>query len=59
MLSIKYKYPPSSIIVMAKTSVWNDMVSNTTIDKSVAKSVCLKTNVFVSYAYLLKHMEPN
>ena len=50
MLSIKYKYPPSSIIVMAKTSVWNDMVSNTTIDKSVAKSVCLKTNVFVSYA---------
>ena len=28
---------------MAETSVWNDMVSNTTIDKQGAKSVCLKT----------------
>ena len=43
-LSIKYKYPPSSIITMDQTSVWNDMVSNTTIDKQGAKSVCLKTN---------------
>ena len=32
-LSIKYKYPPSTIIAMDETSVWNDMVSNTTIDK--------------------------
>ena len=32
-LSIKYKYPPSSIIAMDETSVWNDMVSNTTIDR--------------------------
>ena len=42
-LSIKYKYPPSSIIAMDETSVWNDMVSNTTIDKQGANSVCLKT----------------
>ena len=42
-LSIKYKYPPSSIIPMDETSVWNDMVSNTTIDKQGMKSVCLKT----------------
>ena len=31
-LSIKYKYPPSSIIAMEKISVLNDMVSNTTIN---------------------------
>ena len=31
-VSVKYKYPPSSIIAMDQTSVWNDMVSNTTID---------------------------
>ena len=42
-LSIKYKYPPSSIIAMDETSVWNDMMSNTTIDKQGANSVCLKT----------------
>ena len=29
---------------MDETSVWNDMVSNTTINKQGAKSVCLKTN---------------
>ena len=28
---------------MDKTSVWNDMVSNTIIEKQGAKSVCLKT----------------
>ena len=32
-LSIKYKYPPSRITAMDKASVWNDMVSNTTIDR--------------------------
>ena len=42
-LLIEYKYPPSSIIAIDETSVWNDMVSNTTIDKQGAKSVCLKT----------------
>ena len=42
-LSIKYKYSPSSVIAMDETSVWNDMVSNITIDKQEAKSVCLKT----------------
>ena len=31
--SIKYKYPPSSIIAMGETSVSNGMVSNTTIHK--------------------------
>ena len=41
-LSVKYKLPPSSIIVMDETSVWNNMVSNTVIDKQVAKFVCLK-----------------
>ena len=44
-LSIKYKYPPSNIIAMDETSVWNDIVSNTTINKQGAKSVCLKTSV--------------
>ena len=42
-LSIKYKYPPSSIIAMNKTFVSNGMVSNTTIHKQGVKSVCLKT----------------
>ena len=28
---------------MDETSIWNDMVSNTTIDKQGVKSVCLKT----------------
>ena len=42
-LSIKCKYPPSSMIAMDKRSVWNGMVSNSTIDKQGAKSVCLKT----------------
>ena len=42
-LSIKYKYPPSSIMAMDETSIWNYMVSNTSIDKQGAKSVCLKT----------------
>ena len=42
-LSIKYKYLPSSIIAMDETSVWNDVVSNTTIDKQGVKSICLKT----------------
>ena len=41
--SVKYKYPPSSIIEMDETSVSNGMVSNTTIHKQGAKSVCLKT----------------
>ena len=42
-LSIKYKYPPSSITAMDETSVSNGMVSNTTIHKQGAKSVYLKT----------------
>ena len=41
-LSIKSKYTPSSIIAMNETSVYNDMVSNTTVHKQGAKSVCLK-----------------
>ena len=42
-LSINYEYSPSSIIAMDETSVSNDTVSYTTIDKQEAKSVCLKT----------------
>ena len=42
-LLIKFKYQPSNIIAMDETPVWNDMVSNTTVDKQGAKSVCLKT----------------
>ena len=38
-----FQYPPSSIIAMGEMSVWNNMVSNTAIDKQGAKSVCLKT----------------
>ena len=40
-LSIKYKYLHLSIIAMDETSVLNDMVSNTSIHKQGAKSVCL------------------
>ena len=36
-LSIKYKYPLSSIIVMNEISIWNGIVSNTTIDKQETK----------------------
>ena len=36
-LSIKFKYQPSNIIAMDETPVWNDMVSNTTVDKRGAK----------------------
>ena len=43
-LSIKYKYPPSNIITMDETSVSKGMVSNITIHKQRAKSVCLKDN---------------
>ena len=43
-LSIKHKYPPSSIIAIDETSALNSMVSNTTIHKQRVKSVCLKTN---------------
>ena len=53
-LSIKYKYPPSRIIPMYETFVWNEMVSNTTIDKQGTKSACLKTtgdeNVWSAHA---------
>ena len=31
------------MIVIEETSVWNDMVSNTAINKQGARSVCLKT----------------
>ena len=41
--SIKYKYPNLSIIAMEKTPVWNDIASNTAIDKQGVKSVSLKT----------------
>ena len=34
---------------MNETSVWNDMVSNTTINKQVVKSVCLKTTGHKEY----------
>ena len=42
-LIVKYKYLPSSIIAIDETSVWNDIVSNTTIDKQRAKFVYFKT----------------
>ena len=48
-LSSKYKYPPLSIIAMDETSVWNVMVSNTTINKQGAKFVCLKTTGHEKY----------
>ena len=34
---------------MDETSIWNDMVSNTTIDKQGVKSVCLKTTGHEKY----------
>ena len=48
-LSIKCKFPPSSIIAIDETSVSNDMVSNTTVHKEGAKSVCLKTTGHEKY----------
>ena len=42
-LSIKCKYPRSSIIAMGETSASNGMVSNTTSQKQGVKFVCLKT----------------
>ena len=48
-LSIKCKYPSSSIIAIDKTSVSNGMVSNTTIHKQEAKSVCLKATGHVKF----------
>ena len=39
----KYQYQPSCIIAMDETSVWDDMVSNTTMDNIGAKSIILKT----------------
>ena len=42
-LSVKYKCLLSSIIAMDETFVWNDMVSNATIDKQGAKPFCLET----------------
>ena len=48
---------------MDETSVWNDMVSNTTIDRQRAKSVCLKTTgheiCMVSVCLAAKEDEPN
>ena len=38
-VSVKYTQSPSGIIAMDETSVWNDMVSNTAIDKQGAKSI--------------------
>ena len=37
-LSIKYKYPPLSIIAMNEAIVWNYVVSNTTINKQGVKT---------------------
>ena len=48
-LSIKCKCPPSSIIKVDETSVWNGMVSNSRIAKQRAKSVCLKTTRHEKY----------
>ena len=42
-LSKAYNYQPSCIIAMDETSVWDDMVSNTTVDDVGAKSISLKT----------------
>ena len=53
-LSIKYKYTPSSTIAMEEISASNGMVSNTTIDKQGAKTVCLKTKCMVSVCLAAK-----
>ena len=42
-LSINCNYAPGSIIAMNKTSVWSDMVGNTTINSTGAKEVVLKS----------------
>ena len=42
-LSQRHKYQPSCIIAMTETPVWDDMVSNTTVDRVGASSINLKT----------------
>lgn len=42
-LSQRHEYQPSCIIAMDETLVWDDMVSNTTVDRVGASSINLKT----------------
>ena len=40
---MKYNYLPSSIIAMDETPVWNNMVSDVTVEKSGKKTISMKT----------------
>ena len=42
-LSRRFNYQPGSIIAMDETLLWDNMVSNTTVEKTGAKSVVMKT----------------
>ena len=42
-LSQRHKYQPPCIIAMDETPVWDDMASNTTVDRLGASSINLKT----------------
>ena len=40
---MKYNYLPSSIIAMDETPVWNNMVSDVTVEKSGKETISMKT----------------
>lgn len=42
-LHMKMNYELKNIFAMDETAVWNDMISNTTVEKRVAHSVNLKS----------------
>ena len=39
----QFNFHDANIIVMDETSVWNDMVSNTTVEKTVSKEIPMKS----------------
>ena len=43
----KHNYSPANIIAMDEKPVWLDMVSNTTVDKTGARTVTMKSTGYV------------
>lgn len=42
-LTMKENYPPNCVISMDKTSVWSDMIRNTTVDGTGVKNKPLES----------------
>ena len=53
------QFSNADIIAMDETSVWNDMVSNTTVEKTGSKEVPMKSTGYdkVLFVWLRKRME--